>query len=137
MSWVIDHVRKIKKRHKTNCPFTIAKERGIIVQYGPFGETLGFFQCNYRIKFININSSLSEEMQRFVCAHELGHAVLHPDSNTPFLRKSTFYSIDKIEVEANTFAAELLIPDNVDCETIYEAAALYGVPKKLAHLKNF
>ena len=48
-------------------------------------------------------------MQRTVCAHELGHAVLHTHANTPFLRKNTFFSVDKLEIEANTFAALLLI----------------------------
>jgi Zn-dependent peptidase ImmA (M78 family) len=81
--------------------------------------------------------------QRFVCAHELGHAVLHPKSNTPFLRANTLFSIEKLEVEANTFAVELLLPDDViaQCQnsdlTIYDIAKVHSVPKELVYLKKF
>jgi len=51
-------------------------------------------------------------MQRTVCAHESGHAVLHEEVNTLFLRKNTFLSVDRLEIEANTFAAFLLIDKN-------------------------
>lgn len=64
-------------------------------------------------------------MQRFICAHELGHLILHPIKNT-------LYSVSKIEVEANIFAVELLVPDeslygnNHAITTIHEAATVYG-----------
>ncbi|WP_418534933.1 ImmA/IrrE family metallo-endopeptidase [Gallintestinimicrobium sp.] len=57
--------------------------------------------------------SLSESEQRFACTHELGHVPLHPDANTPFLTKYTYLSVDKYEIEANKFALELLIPDEL------------------------
>ena len=59
------------------------------------------------------NTDLSESEQRFSCAHELGHALLHPDANTPFLTKYTYLSVDKYEIEANKFALKLLIPDEL------------------------
>jgi Zn-dependent peptidase ImmA (M78 family) len=46
-----------------------------------------------------------------IAVHELGHAFLHQKANTPFLRKNTFFSDEKIEMEANTFAVELLVQD--------------------------
>lgn len=77
------------------------------------------------------------------CAHELGHAILHPDENTAFLKKNTLFSTDKIEVEANTFAVELLLPDelfleqdNYSCFTIYDAINEKGVPVVLLSLKR-
>lgn len=103
-------------------------------------EINGFYKYDRRNKFIIINSNLCDKMQRFVCSHELGHAVLHPRSNTPFLRKNTFFSIDKLEVEANTFAIELLIPkDNLhDFQnsniSIYELTQMCGIPNDLAYL---
>jgi Zn-dependent peptidase ImmA (M78 family) len=83
---------------------------------------------------------LNTELQRFVCAHELGHAVLHPRANTPFLRKNTFFSIDKIEIEANRFAVKLLLPEDVLSEyqdqniSIYEITKMFGIPNEQAHL---
>ena len=78
-------------------------------------------------------------MQRVVCAHELGHAMLHPRANTPFMRKNTLFSVDRMEKQANTFAAELLIPDDAlyCCEqpTVYDISARYEVPEALVKLK--
>ena len=36
---------------------------------------------------------------------------MHPLSNTPFLRNGTLFSVNKLEVEANQFAIDLLIDD--------------------------
>ncbi|OIJ22033.1 hypothetical protein BKP45_04975 [Anaerobacillus alkalidiazotrophicus] len=136
-------ITKLLKKHKTNDPFVIAAEKNIIVSYADLGDTYGFFTHASRIKFININNKLDDTMQRFVCAHELGHAILHPRANTPFLKKNTFYSIDKIEVEANTFAVELLLPDyEIDNfrdtnMTIKEVAGIYGVPGEVCELKTY
>jgi Zn-dependent peptidase ImmA (M78 family) len=61
---------------------------------------------------IHINRDLPVEEQKFTCAHELGHMLLHSDSNTPFLRVNTLYSIGKFENEANRFAVDLLYSDD-------------------------
>lgn len=143
MGSIKEEVHKIIKKYNTNNPFIIAKSKGIILQYADLGETLGFYFYDSRIKFININQYLNEKLQCFVCAHELGHALLHPRANTPFLREKTLFSVDKLEGEANTFAVELLIQDEYLHElkdsnlSIYEICEIYGVPKQLAHLKNF
>lgn len=141
MTLIRERVKSITKKHRSYCPFEIAKAKGIIVLYADLGETLGFYFCDSRIKFININQHLSEREQRIVCAHELGHAILHPKSNTPFMKKHTLLSVDKIEVEANTFAAHLLITDDIlqDCYTeqmtMQAIASLHNVPIELVQLK--
>lgn len=72
----------------------------------------------------------------------MGHSQLHPRVNTPFLREKTFLSIDRIEVEANTFAVELLIPDRAISEfkdshlSVNEIANICGVPGEISHLKT-
>ena len=67
----------------------------------------------------------------FTIAHELGHAVLHPKANTPFLRDNTLFSVSRLEREANCFAAELLCPDEVLLEypgyTVGELARILGI----------
>ncbi|GIM44457.1 ImmA/IrrE family metallo-endopeptidase [Collibacillus ludicampi] len=135
-------VEKLIKKYRTNNPFEIASQRNILVLFERLGDILGYFHTYKRIPMIHINSDLNEREQRFVCAHELGHSILHRHVNTPFLRKNTLFSIDRIEREANQFALELLIPDQVIYEfqntnmTIYELVATYGVPQDLAHLKR-
>lgn len=113
-------VSKLIKQCGTNNPFEIAAQKNITVLYEDLGSTLGFYFTYKRIKFIHIHHRLSEEMQRFVCAHELGHAILHPKENTIFMRSSTFFSVDRIEREANTFAIQLLTYN----KGIYEGESL-------------
>lgn len=143
LSLIQEEVKKLIKKHNSICPFEIARSLGVIIQYADLGDTLGFYLHDSRIKFININQYLHEILQRFVCAHELGHVILHPKANTPFLRRNTLFSVDKIEVEANTFAVELLMPDEKIREfkntnlSIEEIARICGIPQGLSYLKNF
>ncbi|RTE05514.1 ImmA/IrrE family metallo-endopeptidase [Paenibacillus whitsoniae] len=131
-------VSQLIRKYGTNNPFTIAAEKNILILFEPLGEMMGYFNTYKRIPMIHINSGLDEVDQRFTCAHELGHAVLHPKVNTPFLRRHTLQSIEKIEKEANTLAVELLIPDEslLTGVSIYDAARLCGVPEEVAHLKK-
>ena len=132
-------VTKLVTKYKTNCPYRIAEHKNIRVQKEPLGSVYGYFHTYRRVPMIHINSELDDSLQRFVCAHELGHAVLHPRSNTPFLRANTMFSVERIEREANEIAVELLMPDTVvrEHESIYDAAASCGVPEKMAGLKRF
>ncbi len=136
-------VEKLVKKHGTNNPFEIASQKGIVLLFEQLGGIYGYHHSFKRINIIHINSELNESMQRFVCAHELGHAVLHPELSTSFLQKNTLFCMDKVEREANEFAVELLLSDDVlytyrgTDATIYEVAATYGVPKEVVHLKKF
>lgn len=136
-------IMSLIRKHGTNDPFRIAMERNIILRFEDLKSTYGYFLHSNRIKFIHINNKLDESLQRFVCAHELGHAILHPRVSTPFLRAQTLFSVDKIEVEANTFAVELLLPDEIISQykntdlTIYDIAEIHSIPKELVYLKKF
>ncbi|WP_313803578.1 ImmA/IrrE family metallo-endopeptidase [Cytobacillus sp.] len=144
MGWIKTIVNEIKKKHKTSDPFELASLKKIhIIPWDLHEEILGFYKYDKRNKYIFINNNLDNEMQKYICAHELGHAILHPRVNTPFLRKNTLFSLDKIEVEADIFAVEILIPDEFLYEnknnttTIYDASATYGVPSEIIHLKKY
>lgn len=134
---------KIVKKHGTTNPFEIAKRKDIIVLFEDLGNTLGFYNTYKRFKFIHINNQIKETTQQFVCAHELGHAVLHPKANTPFLRNQTFFSVDCLEIEANTFAVELLLTDEMISAykdtrlSIQEITEAHGIPGGFARLKTY
>lgn len=97
-------VEKLMRKYNTNDPFKLAEKLNIIVKYDDLGNTWGYFITYKRIKIIHINNNLEEWLQRYTCAHELGHSILHKGVPTPFLKKHTLFSIDKIERQANTFA---------------------------------
>lgn len=131
--------QNISRKYHTCDPFKIARNRHIKILYAPLGKVMGFHSYSLRLHVIHLNQELEEPMLQFVCAHELGHTILHPDINTAFMTHRTFFSASKLEREANTFAVELLLPDdfvreNEGC-SIYQLARLRGVPEELVVLK--
>jgi len=140
MGWIKRITDNLTAEHRTRDPFELASYFNInVTLLNLHDEIKGFYKYDRRNKFIYLNNNLSNDMQRVVCAHELGHAVLHPRANTPFMKKNTLLSVARIEVEANTFAAELLIPDETfigfNRVTVYEIASLHNVPTEIAMLK--
>lgn len=132
-----EKVGQLIKKYNTNDPFKIAECLGIKIVYEPLGSILGYYSKSHRTKVIHINASSCEQRQLSTCAHELGHAVLHPNENTAFLKANTLYSTDKIEVEANTFMIELLFNKSGEQPvTIQEATEQYGIPEQFL-IKNF
>lgn len=133
-------VHRLKKRFCTDDPFEIMDYLGIEIFKCPLGKRMGCYMLLQRSKCIFINSDIeNEHMERIVGAHELGHAVLHPNINCYFLRNYTLYSKDTHEVEANTFASELLLPDDIFLEyqgyTVNQIAAFENVIPELIKLK--
>ena len=130
------------RKYKTRNPVEIAKAKGIVVLFENLGTINGYYCKQLRQKQIHINYNLPEHLIRFTAAHELGHAIMHPDENTPFLRSNTYFVIDKLEIEANRFAVELLIPDDEIQEyvrnsyTMEQIARIYGYSKELIGLKE-
>lgn len=111
-----DTILRLTKKYNTSDPFELADALNISVYFEVLGTINGYYNKPLRMKQIHINQNLNECYAKFTCAHELGHAILHPNASTPFLRSKTFLSVDKLEIEANEFAVNLLIPD---CE-IYD-----------------
>lgn len=128
--------RSLKKKYGTNNPFDIAQHLGIKVIFEPLGSISGYYNKQLRMKQIHINHDLSEHDQLFTCAHELGHAIMHPDANA---RKRTGLLISKMEIEANKFATELLIDDEVFLEfqefTTNQIALALGYSEELIRLR--
>lgn len=82
---------------------------------------------------IYVNSKESAARQRFTAAHEIGHFLLHRESvghgiKDNFLLRSPGMS-NKQEVEANKFAAELLMPMDLVARHVESGT---NTPKALA-----
>lgn len=134
-----EKVQRTVKKYRTRNPYELAEHMGIIIHRCDLGKIRGYYYYAYRIKQIFLNCNLSKEQEAFVLAHEIGHSVLHPKANTPFLRESTFLSVDKMELEANKFAMELLLPDaelqQYSDLTIDQLSRLLGYSRKLIELR--
>lgn len=96
-------------------PIAIAIARGIDVRPfapGDAGTASGWFHFDGDMPTIRYNSTESENRQRFTIAHELGHFELaHGSRKRDSAAEFNMYNFDPIEVEANRFAAELLMPE--------------------------
>ncbi|MFR4987491.1 MAG: ImmA/IrrE family metallo-endopeptidase [Lachnospirales bacterium] len=136
---MIELVNNLVKKYKTNNPIELAGYLNINILFEELGTINGYYNTVFRSKFIHINSSLEEYKQKFTIAHELGHAILHPKANTPFLRENTLFSIDKLEKEANLFAVNLIISDDDLKEykefTINQLSSVFGIHEKLIELR--
>lgn len=101
----------------TKNPFKLAKKLNIEIIIEDLGEVRGLFKRVLRRKFIFINSKLNEFDKILVCAHELGHAILHSSSNYQFLIDNTsLLKRSRLEDEANLFASYLIFPDGEEIE---------------------
>ncbi len=136
-----DIVDKHIKKYNTNDPFEIAQHKNIEIIKQDLGDVKGFYQYFKRKKMIYLNYSLSDHEQRIVCSHELGHAILHPRLNVVFLELNTYFTKNKFEIEANKFAAELLINEDyidkfvLENMSIEQISNYFEVPKELVLYK--
>lgn len=94
-------------------PFLLADTLGVRVRYFPLGGLKGFYIVLQGVPFIALHRDLPEPLLRIVCAHELGHHLLHRGlaSCTVFNEYDLYRMETLVEREANLFAAFLLIPD--------------------------
>lgn len=104
---IYEIVERLTKENETCDPFKIAEALGALIVYVPLVRVNGFYQRYQDQNIIYINQDLTEEEQILVCAHELGHMVLHNDINSIFL-ETTLKVNGLYELEANAFAVQLL-----------------------------
>ena len=127
------------KKYNTRNPFVLADCLGILYQIGNIG-CAGCYMFLKNHRYIFLNQDLPESELKMVMAHELGHAILHRKENCYFIRNKTLMLTSKIEIEANTFAAELLIPDELIFEhpdtPADQLARLAGYNEKIMDFKK-
>lgn len=132
-------VNCIVKRYQTRNPFNIIREKGVILVQAPLLGVRGFYQYFQRNHIIYINENLPEHEKTFVCAHELGHMLLHKRTNAIYMDTKTLFNINKFEIEANKFAMELLIDDTFleenKCLTIGQMSRMLGYCEQLIELR--
>lgn len=108
---------------------TIARQLGAKLSYEPFdGNVSGMLYREGDQVIIGVNTLHPEVRQRFTVAHELGHWKLHPGKRVflDHLVRVDFRDgrSGREEMQANGFAAELLMPR----EMIMREIAHQGVP---------
>lgn len=130
----------VRKYNLTTIPIDVEKlasSIGATIKRNDFEEGLsGFAFQQSGKKFIGVNDSESETRQRFTIAHEIGHLLLHKETDLTYdqgvvmLRDShSSDGTDLKEIQANRFAAELLMPE----QSVLEDIKGYGGGLDLTH----
>lgn len=102
----------------------IALRLGLQVEHALLGdEVSGLLVIQDENGMIGVNASHAPVRQRFTIAHEIGHFLLHRKQMPVFIDKQFFKPYfaafrdsssaageDRLEIEANAFAAALLMP---------------------------
>ena len=113
----------------------IAMDRGVLVVVG------GVTGCEARLVrkgkkgIIRVSSNIPEVgRQRFAVAHDLGHWELHDSSQWFVCSASDLRDYDRspVEIEANTFASELLMPSHLIRPRCQKAAPSLQLLRELA-----
>ncbi len=132
----------------------IAKSLGAEIRFSPLDEELsGMIYIMERVPIIGVNSLHHLNRQRFTIAHEIGHLELHREILLGQVHVDKGFSVlmrdsssatgtQRIEIEANRFAAELLMPEYLlehaldrafdidDDRPFAEVAKRFGVSKQ-------
>lgn len=108
----------------------IAKALGAQLRFSPLDSELsGMVYIKDGTPIIGVNSLHHPNRQRFTIAHEIGHLELHKDEISKAVHVDKDFPVlmrdqkaatgtDQLEIEANQFAAELLMPKKLIDEAI-------------------
>ena len=118
----------------------VAKKMEATLVFEPFkgeDDISGIMYRDDKHTIIGINSVHPETRRRFSIAHEIGHLTLHHKKKlfvdkvvrVDFRDRTSSLAIDKEEIEANAFAAELLMPQDFISKEIRRKLS-----KKISHL---
>lgn len=133
-------VQKLIDRYHTCNPFKLAELCGLHVTYAPLQEMHGLYMKYRRVGIIIISTEAPEEQLNFICAHELGHALLHDGLNIHSMTSRAHFSAGRYEREADFFATELLMQMQLAADADFpdEGFSVYaithgnGIPDKVA-----
>jgi Zn-dependent peptidase ImmA (M78 family) len=121
----------------------IAEGLGLDIRYAPFvGDLSGALVRKGGEAYIGINSLHHPNRQRFTVAHELGHFMLHrgmkvhvdKDFHVNWRDDDSSRATSRDEIEANGFAAELLMPTDFIVRDLQDFGRVGRISRELASL---
>lgn len=133
-----EKAQELIQKYQTADPFTLCEILGILIIKAELPESVRGFSLGIKGKrIVYLNENLEDPMMKQVCAHELGHIVLHPQHNLIFMMEHTLYVHERFEREADQFCAALLISQSQlkEVSTVQELAAIAGVEERIAVMR--
>lgn len=132
----------LREKWQTANPFELCDYLEIPVLWQDLPTNTGGFCVSLRGRTVVVlNQQAPAEQREYLCAHELGHVLLHNRVNSVRMELLTNLSVPKLENEADYFAACLLMKGSLDQWrseysplTTGQAAALSGLPERVVRL---
>ena len=134
--------RALRGRYGPCGVFDLCDRLGVAVVYQELPPRVNGFYVRFGSRCVIVISGLvPPERRDYVCAHELGHVLLHPGLNEQTMADLTDLCTKKLENEADCFAACLLLEERMKewsrcCEslTANQVSQLSGVPRRVVEL---
>lgn len=135
--------KNLIKEFKTRDPREILEGRGVkLIAFKEPTKLLGMYKVIMRNRFVFYNPFVDERIVNMVLAHELGHDLYHRAQLKDGIAEYELFDIrTDMELEANIFAAHLLLDENALIDditqgyTYNELASLYDVNANLMIFK--
>lgn len=90
---IYEIVEELKTKYRSSDPFELCDYLGVKVAVTYLGSLKGLYTFIDDVPVILISSAIKRIPQLLVCAHELGHHVLHSDiAKQGALREFTFFN---------------------------------------------
>ena len=124
---------KLIKKFDTRDPFQLCQAIGVEVFYADLGNLKGMYKYFKKNRFAVINENLDPFTKTLVCAHELGHDILHQNlARKVCLQEFILYDMkSRPEYEANLFASEILLPDDIILNLARDGYDIEQISKEL------
>lgn len=124
---------KLIKKFDTRDPFQLCQAIGVEVFYADLGSPKGMYKYLKKNRFAVINENLDPFTKTLVCAHELGHDILHQNlARKVCLQEFILYDMkSRPEYEANLFASEILLPDDIILNLARDGYDIEQISKEL------
>lgn len=135
-------VSKLIEDFNTTSPYEICEQMGILIMHYDLPDKVKGFYIKYNgVYVIILHEELEHDEELVVLSHELGHIILHGDTNIMRIAFYTELCTSRYEKEADLFAAELLLRNygfsSKDYEgfSVEEISCMTHIPKSLIELK--
>ena len=124
---------KLIKKFDTRDPFQLCQAIGVEVFYADLGSLKGMYKYLKKNRFAVMNENLDPFTKTLVCAHELGHDILHQNlARKVCLQEFILYDMkSRPEYEANLFASEILLPDDIILNLARDGYDIEQISKEL------
>ncbi|MCY0895772.1 MAG: ImmA/IrrE family metallo-endopeptidase [Alicyclobacillaceae bacterium] len=129
---IVDTAETLIEANETSDPFSLCEKLDIAVLERPLPDSLfGLAYSPFGCRYVVLRPGLEAPFRNFVCAHELGHHLLHPHVVAYFVEEETLFRMEKYEWQAHLFAVRLLTweLESWDIPRLSEV----GIPPNVAH----